>query len=214
VAIELQKTVTFAPGKISATLAEMSPADDTDEELMQRYQIGEAAAFDILYARHKGGVFRYMLRQCRDRGVAEELFQEVWLNLIKSRASYVVRAKFSTYIYSIAHNRIIDHYRQSGREVPLSYMHDSDGGEDSMAKVSANDGHQPDALLSVKQGATEFLRLLQSLPEAQREAFLLHEEAGMSIEEIAVATNVNAETAKSRLRYALSKLRDGLKEVV
>jgi RNA polymerase sigma-70 factor (ECF subfamily) len=214
VAIKVQNAATFAPDKISATLAGMSLADDTDEELMQRYQIGDAAAFEILYARHKGGVFRYMLRQCRDRGVAEELFQEVWMNLIKARASYVVRARFSTYIYSIAHNRLIDHYRETGRQVPLSYTQDEDADEDRMENISANDGHQPDALLSAKQGAIEFLRLLQSLPEAQREAFLLHEEADMSIEEIAAATNVNAETAKSRLRYALSKLRSGLKEVV
>lgn len=193
---------------------EMTLADDTDEELMQRYQIGDAAAFEILYARHKGGVFRYMLRQCRERGVAEELFQEVWLNLINARASYVVRARFSTYIYSIAHNRLIDHYRESGREVPLSYSRDDEDGEDRLANIPAGDVQQPDRVLAAKQGATEFLRLLQSLPEAQREAFLLHEEADMSIEEIAVATNVNAETAKSRLRYALNKLRSGLKEVV
>jgi RNA polymerase sigma-70 factor, ECF subfamily len=205
--------MTFAREGFSVKLTEMTLAD-TDEDLMLRYRDGDAAAFEVLYGRHKGGVFRYMLRQCRDRGVAEELFQEAWMNLIKARASYVVRARFSTYIYSIAHNRLIDHYRQSGREVPLSYTQDSDSGEDSMANISANDGHQPDALLSAKQGVTEFLRLLHSLPEAQREAFMLHEEADMSIEEIAVATNVNAETAKSRLRYALSKLRHGLKEVV
>jgi RNA polymerase sigma-70 factor, ECF subfamily len=210
----MQSMSTFAPAKISVTLTEMTLETDTDEDLMLRYRDGDAAAFEVLYGRHKGGVFRYMLRQCRDRGVAEELFQEVWMNLIKARASYVVRARFSTYIYSIAHNRIIDHYRQSEREVPLSYKQDSEDGEDKLENISANDRHQPDALLSAKQGAAEFLRLLQNLPEAQREAFLLHEEAGMSIEEIAVATNVNAETAKSRLRYALSKLRDGLKEVV
>ncbi len=192
----------------------MTLADDTDEELMQRYQIGDAAAFEILYTRHKGGVFRYLLRQCRDRGVAEELFQEVWMNLIKARASYVVRARFSTYIYSIAHNRLIDHYRETGREVPLSYPRDDEDGDDMLANIPAGDVHQPDRVLAAKQGATEFLRLLQSLPEAQREAFLLHEEADMSIEEIAVATKVNAETAKSRLRYALSKLRSGLMEVV
>jgi RNA polymerase sigma-70 factor (ECF subfamily) len=192
----------------------MTLADDTDEVLMQRYQIGDAAAFEVLYARHKGGVFRYMLRQCRDRGVAEELFQEVWLNLIKARASYVVRARFSTYIYSIAHNRLIDYYRESGRAVSLSYAGDNDDSEDMLANIAASDGHQPDSLLASKQGATEFLRLLESLPDEQREAFLLHEEADMSIAEIAAATNVNTETAKSRLRYALSKLRHGLKEVV
>ncbi len=204
----------FAPVTISVTLGGMTLADDSDEDLMLRYRDGDAAAFEVLYARHKGGVFRYLLRQCRERGVAEELFQEVWLNLIKARASYSVQARFSTYVYSIAHNRLIDHYRETRREVPLSYTQAEDGGEDRLANIASNDGHQPDALLSAKQGAAEFMRLLDALPEAQREAFLLHEEADMSIEEIATATQVNAETAKSRLRYALSKLRHGLKEVV
>lgn len=209
----MQNTLAFAPEKISAKLAEMNLDQDNDEDLMLRYRDGDAAAFEVLYARHKGGVFRYMLRQCRDRGVAEELFQEVWMNLIKARLSYIVRARFSTYIYSIAHNRLIDHYRETGREVPLSYCQDDDH-EDFFTSISDPDGQQPDSLLTAKQGATEFLRLLDNLPAAQREAFLLHEEADMSIEEIAAATNVNAETAKSRLRYALSKLRHGLKEVV
>jgi RNA polymerase sigma-70 factor (ECF subfamily) len=209
----MQNTAAFAPVKISVTLAEMMPDADTDEDLMLRYRDGDAAAFEVLYARHKGGVFRYMLRQCSERGVAEELFQEVWMNLIKARASYSVQARFSTYIYSIAHNRLIDHYRATGREVPLSYQQENDD-EDFFTSLATADNHQPDSLLTAKQGATEFLRLLDSLPASQREAFLLHEEADMSIEEIAVATNVNAETAKSRLRYALNKLRVGLQEVV
>ncbi len=210
----MHNTATFAPVKISVTLAEMIPADDTDEDLMLRYREGDAAAFEVLYARHKGGVFRYMLRQCRERGVAEELFQEVWMNLIKARASYSVQARFSTYLYSIAHNRLIDHFRATQRQVPLSYLQRDDESENPLANVAASDTYQPDSLLSAKQGATEFLRLLEALPEAQREAFLLHEEADMSVEEIAAATNVNTETAKSRLRYALNKLRQGLKEGV
>lgn len=203
----------FAPGKMSATLAAMSPVDDTDEALMLRYCDGDAAAFEILYSRHKGGVFRYLLRQCRTRAIAEELFQEVWLNLIKARASYAVRARFSTYLYSVAHNRLIDYYRETGREVPKSYTQQAEDG-DNMDNLTATDGNQPDALLSARQGATVLLRLLERLPEAQREAFLLHEEADMSVEQIAAATGVSVETAKSRLRYALSKLRQGLQEVV
>ncbi|MGB8856011.1 MAG: RNA polymerase sigma factor [Burkholderiales bacterium] len=209
----MPRSAIFAMGKMSATLAAMSPADDTDEALMLRYRDGDAAGFEILYARHKGGVFRYLLRQCRTRAIAEELFQEVWLNLIKARASYAVRAQFSTYLYSVAHNRLIDHYRETGREVPKSYTQQTEDG-DNMDNLTATDGNQPDALLSARQGAMAFLRLLEGLPEAQREAFLLHEEAAMSVEQIAAATSVSVETAKSRLRYALGKLRQGLQEVV
>src|ERR1043165_4566844 len=85
--------------------------DPGDEALMERYRDGDAAAFDLLYARHKGGLFRYILRQCGNRDAALELFQEVWMNLVKARLSYTVQAKFSTYLYRLAHNRVVDFYR-------------------------------------------------------------------------------------------------------
>ena len=90
-------------------------AATSDEDLMLAYAAGDAAAFDPLYARHKGGVYRYLLRQCRQGGVADELFQDVWMNLIRARASYEPTAKFATWLYRLAHNRLIDHYRASGR---------------------------------------------------------------------------------------------------
>ena len=76
------------------------------------YRDGDAGAFDALYARHKGGLYRYLLRQCREPAAAEELFQDVWMNLIRARARYTVQAKFTTYLYRLAHNRLIDHYRK------------------------------------------------------------------------------------------------------
>jgi RNA polymerase sigma factor (sigma-70 family) len=90
----------------------MPPAATTDEERCSR-TLGDAAAFDALYARHKGGVYRYLLRQCRQGGVADELFQDVWMNLIRARASYAPTAKFTTWLYRMAHNRLVDHYRAS-----------------------------------------------------------------------------------------------------
>jgi RNA polymerase sigma-70 factor, ECF subfamily len=204
----------FASAKNSVTLGGMDAATfDDDQNLMLRYRDGDAASFEVLYAKHKGGVYRYLLRQCRDRAIAEELFQDVWLNLIRARASYTVQARFATYLYHIAHNRLIDHYRSTKREVPLSYSQEDDA-ENGLENIADTDGHQPDTLLAARQGAEMFLSLLENLPEPQREAFLLHEEGGLSVEEIAAATSTNAETAKSRLRYALKKLREGLKEVV
>ena len=85
-----------------------------DEDLMLAYAADDAAAFDTLYARHKGGVYRYLLRQCAHAGVADELFQDVWMNVIRSRATYVPSAKFTTWLYRIAHHRLIDHWRASG----------------------------------------------------------------------------------------------------
>ena len=85
-----------------------------DEELMNRYRDGDAHAFEVLYTRHKGPLYRYLLRQCGAAALAEELFQDVWMKLIRARERYEARAKFTTYLYHLAHNRLIDHYRHAG----------------------------------------------------------------------------------------------------
>lgn len=184
-------------------------ASASDEQLMSAYRDGDAGAFDELYRRHKGGVYRYMLRQCRDAGVADELFQDVWMNLIRARASYTVQAKFTTYIYKLAHNRLIDHYRKHGQAALVSFDDDSDEAP-ALAEPAAAPRDEPERHLDIKQQAAQLLQLLGALPEAQREAFVMQYEGGMSVEEIADATGVTRETAKSRLRYALVKIRQGL----
>jgi RNA polymerase sigma-70 factor (ECF subfamily) len=177
-----------------------------DEDLMLAYRGGNAAAFDELYRRHKAPLYRYLVRQCRDAAVAEELFQDIWANLIRARASYTVAARFTTYLYRLAHNRLIDHYRRRTPAALVSFD-DEDAAPDG---PPAPQHEQPDAAYDSKQRAARLLELLAGLPEAQREAFVLQHESGMSIEEIAEATGVSRETAKSRLRYAMSKLRAGM----
>ncbi len=103
-------------------------SDDSDEDLMLAYGAGEAGAFDKLYARHKGGVYRYILRQCRNAGIADELFQDVWMNAIRVRASYAPTAKFTTWIYTLAHNRLVDHWRASGH-MKVASIDDDENGE-------------------------------------------------------------------------------------
>ena len=180
----------------------------TDEVLMNRYRDGDAASFEILYGRHKGPLYRYFLRQSGIAAVAEELYQDVWLKVIQSRERYEVRAKFTTYLYHLAHNRLIDHYRRQQSGLPLSYDDDPD---DPLIEQVAGDGiHEPENELDQRRQAQKLLKLLDGLPDAQREAFLLREEGGFSLTEIAEITGVTAETAKSRLRYALAKLRQGL----
>jgi RNA polymerase sigma-70 factor (ECF subfamily) len=182
---------------------------DADEALMERYRDGDAGAFDVLYDRHRGGVYRFMLRQCSDRGVAEELFQDVWMNLIRARATYTVTARFTTWLYRLAHNRLIDHYRAQSGGVPLSF--DAQGGPD-LECIPAARSADPAVAADQRQQAGRLLQLIADLPEAQREAFLLQQESDMSIEDIAQATGVPRETAKSRLRYAMARLREGMKE--
>lgn len=179
----------------------------SDEELMERYRDGDAGAFDALYGRHKGGVFRYMARQCGNRGVAEELFQDVWMNLIRARTAYTVQARFTTYLYRLAHNRLIDYYRAQSGHAAASF--DDENGP-SLDDVAAARGDDPAVSADVRQQAGRMLQLIENLPAAQKEAFLLHQESDMSVEEIAQATGVSRETAKSRLRYAIAKLREGM----
>jgi RNA polymerase sigma-70 factor (ECF subfamily) len=184
-------------------------AETSDEELMLSYRDGDAGAFDALYGRHKGGVYRYLLRQCREAAVAEELFQDVWMNLVRSRAGYTVQAKFTTYLYRLAHNRLIDHYRKHSHATVVAF---EEVGEDAMAEVPDERARPADDALDAKRQAARLMELIAALPEAQREAFLLQQEGGMSVEEIAQATGVTRETAKSRLRYAMVKLRQGMQE--
>ena len=178
-----------------------------DEQLMLAYREGDAGAFEELYKRHKGALFRFVLRSIRDRAIAEELYQEIWMRVIEARGRYDVQAKFTTWLFTIAHNRLVDHWRKRG--LALVSMDQEDAG---LAEPQAAPDHEPHRQLEAKQGLARFVRALEALPPAQREAFLLHEEAGMSVAEIARATGTGEEAAKSRLRYALSKLKEAMLE--
>lgn len=183
----------------------------SDEELMLAYGEGDLKAFEIIYRRHSGGLFRYLRRQCNSTSDAEELFQDVWTNLIRARERYEVQAKFSTYLYRLAHNRVIDHYRRRAHNPTDKASNPDPGGNDGELNELAQDcALDIEDHVHLKRLAGRLLELLDRLPPMQREAFLLREEGGFSVEQIAEVMDVNPETAKSRLRYAVAKLRRGL----
>jgi RNA polymerase sigma-70 factor, ECF subfamily len=188
-------------------------AEETDEALMLHYAQGDAGAFDLLYGRHRGGLFRYLARQLgSNRALAEELFQDIWISVIGARAGYKVEARFTTWLYTIAHNRVVDHYR---RHRPLELARtDADDEEDALLEVPAPGAAQPERIAEARQQARRLLALVEALPAAQREAFLLHEDGGLSVDEIAQVTGADREAIKSRLRYALSKLRQGMGDLL
>ena len=176
-----------------------------DEELMLGYAGGDAGAFEVLYGRHRGPLYRFLLRQVGDTATAEELFQDVWMRVIDSRGRYQPRAKFSSWVYAIAHNRLMDFYRASGKARFL----DQEQAEDVLDALPSED-LPPEVLVDRKRAAERLFAALADLPEPQREAFLLQQEGELSVEEIGAVTGVSRETAKSRLRYALAKLRASL----
>lgn len=180
----------------------MSAAPE-DSALMLRYRDGDVAAFETLYRRHNDSLFRYLLRLCNDRALAEDLYQEAWSRIVRSRDNYRPTARFSTFLFRIAHNCFIDHLRRNKRYAP---------GVNVDPEQRADTADEPD-LRAEKLLARERLEdALSRLPDDQRDVFLLHEEAGLSLDDIAMVTGSNRETAKSRLRYAVRKLRAALAE--
>jgi RNA polymerase sigma-70 factor, ECF subfamily len=180
---------------------------DEDAKLMLRYRDGDGDAFSALYARHKGPLYRYLLRQVRNAGAAADLFQEVWSRLIATRSRYEARAKFATYLFHIAHNCTMDFFR---RDLRLHHAAHSNDPALQPSEPEVPEHQRPDGIAEFAEQQSALLAAVSALPQAQREAFLLHEETGLTIEEIARVTDVGIETAKSRLRYAVRKLKKSL----
>ena len=181
-------------------------ADRTDEELMLAYAQGDVRAFDALYQRQRGTLYRFILRSVNDRASADELFQETWSRLIASRTRYRVESKFSTWLLQIAHNLIVDSFRRARPQAGTEET------ETVMRELDAPESDRPEPVLSDFEQRRRLQLALEALPSEQREAFLLRVESGLGLEEIAAVTGAGHETVKSRLRYAFAKLREKLAE--
>ncbi len=200
---------TLNPGTLSLSRARavayapaMDPAPE-DSALMLRYKDGDVQAFETLYRRHNDSLYRYLLRLCRHRDTAEDLFQEVWGKIIKACERYRPTAKFTTFLYRVAHNCFIDHIRRNKRHQNTA---------DIEPDTQQNPAEGPEIEVERSLARRRLESALGDLPEEQRDVFLLHEEGGLSLDAIAQVTGVNRETAKSRLRYAVNKLRLAIDE--
>jgi RNA polymerase sigma factor (sigma-70 family) len=186
----------------------MTVAGESDEALMSRYAGGDAAAFELLYRRHEMRVWRYLERNVRNRATADELMQEVWFAVARDATRYRPSARFTTWLFTIAHNRMIDSIRTSRRQPSL----ETAGHEAESAIQHADPSPGPLAAAVARDQATAIIQAVEELPHEQREAFLLQIEGDLGVEEIAAITHSSFETTKSRLRYARTKLRELLKE--
>lgn len=194
----------FAPFPQAATNRRLAGVDGSDaasdESLMLAYAGGDAGAFESLYARHRLKLFRYLARRLRDDTLADELFQDVWQRVISARREWRPEAGFATWLYTIAHNRLGDHWRGQKHRPAAPTDH-----EERLARLA--DPDTPERVLSDFERRRELQLALDELPEEQREVLLLRLEQELTLEEIGEVTGVGRETVKSRLRYAMDKLR-------
>lgn len=184
---------------------EAVPADET---LMQAFAAGDARAFETLYDRHALPVWRFVQRSVRDAALADDLVQDVWFSLVRQAPQYEPHARFRTWLFTLAHHRMVDHWRTHKAHASLDA--ETEDGAALVDTLAADSGFGPVRQLQSREQAQALLDALAALPLPQREAFLLQAEGGLSLAEIAQATGVNAETAKSRLRYARERLRHTL----
>ncbi len=179
----------------------------SDEALMLQYQQGDQAAFETLYRRYKDALYRYFIKHCSDEPQSEELYQEVWIKLINSATRYQPKAKFTTYLFTIAHNTLVDYYRKSK---PAQVVEFEEAEMNYELTNTSNTLALPEDEFTLKQKTKQLMHAFDELPASQKEAALLHFEQDMNVNEIAEITKVNPETAKSRLRYAKNKLKAAL----
>lgn len=175
----------------------------SDDDLMLAFGRGDGEAFGALYERYRKSLYRYLFHAVGDRTTADDLYQDVWSRIIDARGRYQRGAGFKRYLFRIAHNRIVDHWRRAGRQ--------TEQGDEELERFPDTESGNPESESERDQLRSELMSAIAQLPQDQREAFLLQQEAGLTLEQIAHQTDVGRETVKSRLRYAVNKLRAQLR---
>ena len=178
---------------------------DADAHLMLRYAAGDARAFEDLYERNRRALWRFISHLVGDAAATDDVFQECWSRIIGSRERYRPTARFRTWLYRIAHNCCMDHWRRNSRRTAHETM-----DEDAIALAADSQANNPYEVAIASENSGRLNAALVRLPEEQHLAFLLYVAGGLSVTEIAEQTGTGAETAKSRLRYAVAHLKEML----
>lgn len=192
----------------SPTSPRAEPHFDNDEALMARYQLGDGAAFNMLYARHQAPLYRYILRTVLAPQVAGDVFQDAWLKLVQAANTWHSEQKVAPWLYTVARNRALDHVRAFKNQVFAEPDYDvlPMGSEADLDRLEL--GH----VVHNQHLGAALIAAIEALPVPQREAFVLQADAGMGVDDIAQLTQSPSETVKSRLRYARTALRTALKQ--
>ncbi|NOK06302.1 RNA polymerase sigma factor [Myxococcus xanthus] len=205
--------VRVAPRRVGGVLG----PETSDERLMLAFQAGDARAFETLVRKHRTPVFNFILRFTGHRARAEDVLQETWLKVVRSAGDYTPKAKFTTWLYTIARNLCVDSARKESYRQASSLEAPAPGAERDESRPLGEG--LPDAGASPERGAYNarlrplLERALATLPDEQREVFTLREYSGIPFKDIAEVTGVSENTVKSRMRYALDGLRRRLAEM-
>lgn len=187
--------------------------DDANETLMLRFRDGDVRAFEVLLQRHRRPVYEFILRFVgpHNTAQAEDLTQETFLRVVKQAKSYETRAKFTTWLYTMARNLCIDASRRLKHRRAQSLDAPDEEGHTLLERTA---GKEPavDRRVIGQQLQVRLHEAIAALPEDQREVFLMREAADLSFKEIADVVGISENTVKSRMRYALEKLRASLEE--
>jgi RNA polymerase sigma-70 factor (ECF subfamily) len=189
----------------------------SDEDLMLAFREGDAAAFELLVARHKRGLYNFLLRSVHDRSRSEEMLQEVFLRVIRAKDRYQRTARFTTWIYTIARNLCVDESRRQKfrRTLPLEAKRRGRGGDDGQSILDVTEAPQvaTDAESEAPKLRERVAAAIDTLPDDQREVFMMRQFGGLSFKQIGEAVGAPENTVKSRMRYALEKLRGDLSDI-
>ncbi|XXF80617.1 RNA polymerase sigma factor [Myxococcaceae bacterium GXIMD 01537] len=191
--------------------------ETSDEGLMLAFRGGDARAFEALVRRHRTPVFNFILRQTGQRARAEDVLQETWLKVVRSAREYEPKAKFTTWLYTIARNLCVDSARKESYRQTASLEAPAGGAESAegrpLGEGLPDEGASPERSAHNARVRPLLERALAGLPEEQREVFVLREYSGIPFKDIAEVTGVSENTVKSRMRYALEGLRRRLAEL-
>jgi len=182
----------------------------SDEALMLEYAKGngrtKTRAFEVLYRRHKDSLYRFVRRQCRDPDITYDLVHEIWLNVIRASRRYEPQAKFTTYLFTVARNRMVDYYRAQAVRIPATQ---SEADETDLKDILDRGQDDPEMRAHIRDLLERSLERIDCLPRAQKEAVLLYAE-GLTTREIAEITQIPVDTARRRVRGGLARLREDL----
>jgi len=182
----------------------------SDEALMLEYAKGKGRtktkAFEVLYRRHKDSLYRFVRRQCRDPDITYDLVHEIWLRMIRGSRRYQPQAKFTTYLFTLARNRMVDYYRAQAARISTSELGPDQTDMEELADPSHDD---PEMRAHICDLLERSLERIYQLPQVQREAVLMYAE-GLALREMAEITQVPIDTARSRVRGGLARLREDL----